>query len=280
MRIALSIVVLLAATIAGLLVGAELRWRKATAELVTRVSAGGPGDRPAMYHAADVDSLPAPVAGYFRAVLREGQPLVRHATITQDGTFLLRPTADGWRPFTATQHIGTAPQGFVWDARIRMMPGVAVRVRDGFVEGAGSMHASIMGVIPLVAVDGTPEIAQGALMRYLAEAAWVPTALLPASGVTWAAIDDSSAQATLTAGGTTVSLTFFFDAQHLIRRIYAAGRMREVNGASVLTPWEGYFTEYAERGGMRIPLSGDVGWVLPAGRESYWRGRMLSVRYE
>lgn len=280
MRITLAIVVLLAAMIAGLLVGAEMRWRKATTELVTRVAGGAAEGAPARFHVSDLDSLPMPVAAYFRAVLKEGQPLIRHATITQEGTFLLRPTADGWRRFTATQHINTAPPGFVWDARIRMLPGIAVNVRDGFADAAGSMRASILGVVPLVAVAGTAEIAQGALLRYLAEATWVPTALLPSAGVTWTAIDDSSAQATLKVGSTTASLTFYFDAQRLVSRIYAADRMRDVRGTGVPTPWEGHFSEYAERGGMRIPLSGDVGWVLPEGRQSYWRGRLLSVRFE
>lgn len=280
MRTTMAIVVLLAAMIAGLLVGAEMRWRKATTALVARVAGGETGDAPARFHASDVDSLPVPVAAYFRAVLHDGQPLVRRATITQEGTFLLRPTADGWRHFTATQHISTEPPAFVWDARIRMLPGIAVNVRDGFADAAGSMRASIMGIVPLVSVTGTPELAQGALLRYLAEATWVPTALLPAAGVIWTAIDDSSARATLTVGTTTASLTFYFDAQHLISRIHAADRMRDVRGTGVPTPWEGHFTEYAERGGMRIPLSGDVGWILPEGRQSYWRGRLLSVRFE
>jgi hypothetical protein len=280
MRTTLIVAGLLIAAIGGLLAAAGLRWRNATAELVTRVRAGLPDSSRQAYHAVDLDGLPTPVADYFRAVLREGQPFVRRATLTQEGTFLLRPTPDGWRPFTATQQIATEPPGFVWDAKIQMLPGISVRVRDGFADGAGSMRASIMGVVTLASVAGTPDIAQGALLRYLAEATWVPTALLPAAGVTWTAIDDSSARASLTVGTTTASLIFHFDAQHMISRIYAADRMRDVNGHGVPTPWEGYFTDYAERDGMRIPRAGDIGWVLPEGRQSYWRGRLLAITYE
>ena len=39
------------------------------------------------------------------------------------------------------------------------------------------------------------EVAQGELMRFFAEAAWYPTALLPSQGVRWQAVDDTSARA-------------------------------------------------------------------------------------
>jgi len=43
-------------------------------------------------------------------------------------------------------------------------------------------HASLFGLISLANWRGTPEVAQGELMRFLAEAAWDPTALLPSQG--------------------------------------------------------------------------------------------------
>ena len=40
-------------------------------------------------------------------------------------------------------------------------------------------------------------MAEGELMRFLAEAAWYPTALLPSQGVRWQGADERSAFATL-----------------------------------------------------------------------------------
>jgi hypothetical protein len=135
---------------------------------------------------------------------------VRFSRVEQRGEFLARPGPDGWRPFTAVEHFSARPAGFVWDARIRMAPGMTVRVRDGFVGGRGSMVASVMGVYPVVSVAGTPEIDAAALQRFLAEAVWIPTALLPGEGVAWSALDASGARATVTAGATTVSVDFHF----------------------------------------------------------------------
>jgi hypothetical protein len=46
-------------------------------------------------------------------------------------------------------------------------------------------------------------------MRFLAEAPWYPTTLLPGQGVRWKAIDDSTASATIQDGDTRVTLDDF-----------------------------------------------------------------------
>lgn len=277
MKIVLAILALLLVGIAIVLGLAELRWRSVTSAFVARLGEGAPAPPPGVFSAASIDTLPAPVRRYLLAVLREGQPIARRCRMTQRGEFLVRPEKKTWGPFTAVEYFTANPPGFVWDARIRMAPGVPVRVRDGFVRGAGHMRGSVMGLVPVIAVEGTREIAEGALVRYLAEATWCPTMLLPAAGVSWSAIDDRSARATLEAGGTSVSLDFRFGPDGLVESVFAPARSRDVNGVSVPTPWVGRFSEYAERGGMRIPLAGEVGWVLPEGERPYWRGRVVEV---
>lgn len=264
----------------GLVAGAAYRWRTATAALAGRL---GRPDAPAgatRFRSADLESLPAPVVRYFRAVLRDGQPLVRRARIRQQGQFLLKPETNGWAPFDASQDVATAPPGFVWDARIRMAPGVTVNVRDGFVDGTGHMVASLMGLLTLARVEGTPEIAAGALHRYLAEAAWLPTALLPSAGVVWTPLDATSARASLAAGATSVWLDVHFGGDGLIHRVFTPERAREVGGRAVPTPWQGRFGDYGEIEGMRVPLRGEVAWLLPDGPQAYWRGQIVGIEYE
>ena len=277
--VGLAILVVVAA---GALLLARRFWLAGTARAMARVlgsvdSAGDRGPHDAFSYEM-LEGLPAPVARYLRAVLKEGQPLVRTARIEHRGTFLSRPP-DGWGPFTSTQVFAVQPPGMVWDARIRMGP-VEVLVRDAFLDGQGAMHGKVLGLIPVVSVGGTPEIAAGALHRYLAEAAWFPTALLPGQAVTWAPVDDSTARATITAGATTVSLDFHFGADGLVSRVYTPARMRDVNGRGVPTPWQGRNTRWAEFDGMLIPVEAVVEWVLPEGPLAYWRGEIVAASYE
>jgi hypothetical protein len=268
-----------AGTVSG--VGAW-RWRSATGAMVARLRAAAEGaERQPALTAHQREELPGPVARYFRAVLPDGVRPISYARVEQRGEFLLRPGPRGWRPFRAVEHFTPRPPGFIWDARIRVAPGVNVRVRDALVEGRGAMLASVMGVWRVVAAKGTPELNAGALHRFLAEAVWLPTALLPGAGVVWRPLDGNSARATLTAGAITVSLDFHFGADGLVDRVYTGARERAVGrGRTLPTPWQGRFSRYTRRAGFRVPLTGEVEWILPEGPQPYWRGELTSVAYE
>ena len=276
----LVLVVLLVLSLGGVLAFADYRWRAKTADFIAELGGTGFVSSSAAFSAAEIAGLPTPAMRYFRAVLRDGQPIVRRVRLSQRGDFLLRPARNGWRPFTAIQYIGVQRDGFVWDARIRMAPGLAVRVRDAFVDGIGYMQASLMGIVRLASVEATPGIAAGALHRYLAEAVWCPTALLPSQGVVWSPVDDSIARASLSVAGTTVSLDFRFGRDGLVQSVFTPARARDVDGRAVPTPWQGRFSDYEERDGMLIPLSGEVEWLLSEGPQVYWRGRITEVSYE
>jgi hypothetical protein len=273
----LALAVLVTSVAAFLAVG-RIRWRAGTRTLVGRL-AHGSGQAQLPFVLDDLEGPPDPVARYFRTVLQEGQPLVRTGAFRQEGQFLVRPTADGWRPFEAVHHFCTRPCGFVWDARIRMGPGLDIRVRDGFVQGRGVMRASLLGVVPVASIEGTPEIGAGALHRYLAEAVWYPTALLPKEGIVWSPLDASTARATLTVSGIAVWLDFRFGPDGLVQSVFTPGRARDVGGRAVPTPWQGRFSEYEEREGMHVPMAGEVEWLLPDGPQVYWRGRIVEAGY-
>ena len=260
----------------AVLVVAEWRWRARTRAVVAALRTGASPAAPARYSAEQLVALPPPVQRYLLAVLGQGQPLVRRVHLRQRGEFLVNAAANRWGPFTATQDFRVQPAAFVWDARISMGPGIAVRVRDSFVDGKGAMNGAAMGLFTVVRMENTPDMATAALQRYLGEACWFPTALLPSAGVIWTAVDDSTARASLTVGGASVSVDFHFGADSLISSVTAL-RPRAADGGSVLTPWSGRWLEYGVRNGVRIPVEGEVAWLLPSGPQPYWRGRITAI---
>jgi hypothetical protein len=223
------------------------------------------------------NDLPDCVRRYFTFALGDTAVPPRRALIRSRGTFAVRP--DAWAPFRATQLICTLPPQFRWDARIRLMGMLPVRVRDSYAHGEGAMRATIARVIPILDQHGSPELAAGALQRFLAEAVWLPTALLPREGISWSAIDDRHARVTITDERTTVSLDVEFGARGEIETV-AALRHRAVKGAFELTPWRGVHREYRDVDGVLIPTSGEVAWVLPDGAVPYWRGTLTDVTYD
>ncbi len=117
---------------------------------------------------------------------------------------------------------------------------------------------------------GGGDVAQGELMRFFAEAAWYPTALLPSQGVRREAVDDRYARATLVDAMLSVTLLFRFNDLGLIESARAEARGRTVGRAIIMTPWEGRWWDYQERDGMRVTLGRRVGRSdrQPAGRSS------------
>jgi hypothetical protein len=274
----LTVAVAVCAGVAVLYGGA--RWRRGTDELRARLHAARVPIAPARYDPRELDGLPPPVQRYFRSVLKEGQAIIAVARFAHTGTFNMGETTPNWRAFSSTQLVITRRPGFDWDGRVQMAPGVNAFVHDAYVAGEGVLHAELLGLVPLADVHGTLEAAQAELLRYLAEAMWYPTALLPSQGVAWTAIDETSARATLTDGATTASLDFRFSAAGLIESSYAAARPRTVGGAVVSAPWSGRGWAYDVREGMRIPLDAEVAWIVSDGPYPYWRGRLTNIEYE
>jgi hypothetical protein len=270
-----------AALVAAALAWGAWRWNRGTDALWQRLEATRLAVQPLAFDPHELDALPPVVQRYFRAAMPPGQPIVAAVRMAHAGTFNMSETQQQkWSAFTSTQRVVTRRPGFDWDGRITLLPGIAVRVHDAYVAGEGILHASLLGLITLADLRGTPALAQGELMRFLAEAAWYPTALLPSQGVRWESVSDSSARASLTDGATTVSLLFGFNAEGLIDTVRSDARARTVGGSTVYTPWQGRFWNYARRGGMHIPLDGEVAWLLPEGPRPYWRGHTEKVEYE
>ncbi len=274
--IVFSLVVILVVAVAY----GTFRWEAGTREMRARLEAARVPMHPLVVDFRELDGLPPPVQRFFRTVLKDGQPIVTAISVEHTGTFNLSEATEQWKPFTSTQRVVTHRPGFDWDARISMMPGLPVHVHDAYIGGEGILHAAILGLVSMANQRGTGELAQGELMRFFAEAAWYPTALLPSQGVLWNAVDDHSARATLKDGDLSLTLLFRFNKDGLIDTVCAEARGRMVDGTTVPVPWHCRFWDYAIRDGMRVPLEGEVAWLLPEGAKPYFRGRITKLSYE
>lgn len=224
--------------------------------------------------------LPPPVARYFRHVLTDGQKLIRTAKMHQSGVLRTNATTERWSSFNARQLVVPPATGFIWNARVEMPLATHIRILDSYSAGVGSGRASLLSAFAVATEAGAPELNSGALHRYLAEAVWFPTALLPQSGVVWSAINGHSATATLTDSSTTVSLEFRFNEAGEVTGIYSPGRFGIFDGVYKQVPWEGHFRDYQVRAGMRVPLYGEVGWYEGGTLNLVWKGDLIEVQYE
>lgn len=229
--------------------------------------------------------LPGPVEKYFRAVLVDGRKPVSIARFTHTGTINMadeKTGQDRWKHFRSRQLVTTTTPGFDWDARVALVPGFNVMVRDAFVAGEGILKASLLGLVPVASVRDRNELAAGELMRFLAEAAWYPTVLLPSisPAFRWEAMDGRSARGHFTHGAHSISMIWNFDRSGLIESVQADHRGRMVDGRLIPTPWIGRFWNYRLVDGMRIPLDAEVSWIIDGTPRPYWRGHLLTIDWD
>jgi hypothetical protein len=270
----------IAAVAIGLCAYGAARWAESTRRVLINLEDARIQATSTRYDTRELEGLPAPVQRYFRTVLKDGQPVIAAATLELAGTFNMSATGDQWKPFTSRQRVVTHRPGFLWDAKVSMLPGLSVRVVDSYIAGRGLLHAALLGLFTVAEVSGGGEIARGEFMRFFAEAAWYPTALLPSQGVRWEAIDDRSANATIVDGPLTLTLLFRFNDAGLIDSFRAEARGGIVGEKMVMAPWEGNFTNYQTRDGVTVPFTGEVAWLRPEGRKPYFRGTVTALTYE
>lgn len=226
-----------------------------------------------------LEDLPAPVARYFRYALSEGQPFVASSALSQSGVLRISISNPEWTKFTAKQFVAPAAPGFVWNARVNVRPGFHVSVVDSYHSGVGAGRVSLLGALTVVEAADIAELNAGALHRYLAEAVWYPTALLPQAGVQWTAVDDNTAIASLTDNGVSVSLEFRFNEVGEVTGIYTDSRYGQFDGGYRKTPWQGVFRNYQLVDGMRVPHYGEVGWFIDGKLELVWKGEIDDIQF-
>lgn len=269
----LLLMLLLAGLTSAMVFGAR-RWGLRTREMRAQLRAALEPTRPQQVDLTAIGTLPAPVQRYLETVLTDGQTMLAEARLYHRGKFNMGKKADKWKGFTSDQLSVTKRPGFDWHGRIG-----PVRVHDAYIEGEGILRAALYGVLTLVNLSDSHDLARGELMRFLAEAVWYPTLLLPGQGVRWKAVDDRSARATIADGPHEVSLLFTFGDGGLVETVSADTRGRMVRGKFEPTPWQGRFWNYQDRAGIKVPLDGEVAWVMPEGPRPYWLGHLTNIEY-
>jgi len=251
--------------------------RKATAALLDQAGRAAP---PAPGGADELAGLPAPVARYLRLALGDPLRRIRVARWQQTGELRTGTRAQGWNGFSAEQVVVPGAPGFVWHARVTMPMGAHVRVLDSYAAGIGAGRVSVMSVLAVSSEAGAAELNSGALHRYLAEAVWTPSALLPSAGVRWSPISDHAALATLADRGTEVALEFRFNDAGEVDAVHSPGRWGRFDGGFRQVAWEGHFSDYRSIDGVRVPGYGEVGWYDGGTWQAVWRGRLSDLRFE
>lgn len=246
------IVVTLAVVFTGLQI-----WRWSDGNRAVRVwqqlTAGAVASQ-ARFDPALVADLPEPARRYFLFTIRPGAVLHRVAEIHTRGEIGLGTRQKpNYLPMRARQ-ILAPPRGLVW--RLEAGDGMLrIAGSDGFDGERSWVRFWLSGTIPVVRAGGGPDHARAAFGRVVAEAVfWAPAALLPQFGVSWEAVDDDVARATVTFNGMTQTVDIHIDDAGRPTLVIIP-RWSDANPAKSyqLQPFGGYLAEFREFDGYMLP---------------------------
>jgi hypothetical protein len=222
-----------------------------------------------------LQNLPEPVQRYLNYTGVIGKAWVHTVHLKQTGRFrqgLERP----WMPMVAEQSYTTNPPGFVWNARFKVAGLPLLRARDKYEAGHGHMFGKLAGLFTVFDVRGE-QLDQGTMIRYLSEMIWFPSAFL-VDNISWKKVDDHTAQVTFTDHGKSVSGLMHFDDKGKLTN-FTTERYREIDGEFSLDPWSTPIEQYGELAGLKLPVSGQVMWNLPAGDLVYVELQITELQY-
>lgn len=200
-------------------------------------------------------------------------PVGSSITLCQRGTMRERPTSRVMR-FKALQTIDLRRPEFVW--RAATGPFGCVSVIDALKNGEANLAIRAFGLLPIASAKGGAAAAKGEVMRYLAELAWAPDAILFNPMLAWTVVDARTFRVSAGQDEAQGEVELQLDESGRIARVEAEDRPRKEGSGFAERPWRGRFLDYRRYRGRWLPFAGEVGWILDGQPFTAWRGTLLS----
>ena len=213
-------------------------------------------------------SLPKPIQRYFTYALEDQQKKISYVRLKHKGVFRTNPKQD-WKQINGQEYFNIRKPGFLWFGKVPLFSAI-----DKYINGKGNLKVKLFSLIKIIDEKGD-KIDQSELLRFLGEAPWYPTALLPSKQVIWESIDTNSAKIIFTDHNMTVTGIFQVNSKGQIIRFQAKRYYQDA-----LQKWTGTYTDYRSVNGINIPFSVKVTWNLPTGDYTYAKFDLNKIEYD
>jgi hypothetical protein len=216
---------------------------------------------------ASVASLPAPVQRYLDFMRVVGRP--RDVSLRAAFSAHFRLDRGVWGPCEVEQYSARAPVVRVFMMRLRLKRILPVTVRDEYVRGQGRLEAKAFDWLRVAEQHGY-ELDVGELVTYLNDAILMAPSLLLGPETTWAEVDASSFDVTLTDTAMTVKARVVLDARGAPTNFITTDRFFDAaHGRRVRTEWQTPVDGWQEAAGRMLPTRARAVWQLPTGEFPY-----------
>ncbi len=224
----------------------------------------------------DIKDLPEPVKKWLRNSGAIGKPFISVGKVMQKAEIKMKPDQNNWMPASAIQYTTIDKPAFIWTVDVKMNWFLNYQGRDKFENGKGEMLIKMNSLINVVNEEG-PKLDEGTIQRYLGEMVWFPSLAL-SPYITWEAINDTTAKATMTYKGTQGSGTFYFNSEGDFIK-YSAMRYRGNETNAKRHEWILLVDAYKKFGGIRVPAKMTATWKLDDRDWTWLKLEITDIKY-
>lgn len=222
---------------------------------------------------ADLEPLPTPVQRYLRQARVVGKPRLSSMRINFKGR--MRGKDQSWFPMTTEQYnfFGEPTRLFFMKGK---MFGLTVPGYHAYKDGKATMQVKLFGLIPVVDHKG-PVLDTTETVTLFNDMCMMAPASLVDPRISWEAIDDTNAKATLTTRGITVSAVLSVNEAGELTGWYSDDRYAVDLGQKLRfsTP----AANYRDAGGYRVCGYGEAIWHYSDGPFTYGQFNLERIIY-
>lgn len=248
------------------------RFEKAYRRDVAGSLANIPGDQ-SLITEADLQALPQPVQRYLRYTGVVGKPKITAYRIVFEGQ--MRDKGKDWFRFTSEQYNFTGVPTRLFFMKAKMF-GLNVPGYHDYKNGQAGMHIKLFGLLPMVNKSGGVLDKAETVTIFNDMCIFAPGSLVD-NRIRWQAINDSTAGATFSVNGNTISAELQFNSKgELVNFIsddrYAVADMQQYRFSTPVSAYKNF-------GGYRLAGYGEAVWHYPDGQFVYGKFETKSVEY-
>jgi len=258
--VSIVVIAVIAALLAAGLIAQIWRWKDGCSDKKTWQGLARQSQYPVKtFHLSMLEDLPEAAQRYFRFTIEPATPLYTVSIVNMTGRIGLGDKHNPKYQAIQARQILSPPYGFVW--RFQTRGAMSVSGSDGLQDENSWVRLWLFATIPVVRQGGNADHRRAAFGRLVAESVfWAPAALLPQNGVSWTAIDASTARATVTNRGLSqeVEVTVAEDGRP-VRVVIPRWSNANAEKTYQTQPFGGYLSDFKFFSGYHLPTKVEAG---------------------
>ena len=228
---------------------------------------------------SDFDDFPKLMKDYFATVIADSSQIPKFVTLYQTGDFKTEVHAE-WKPVTAKQYYTTEKPNFLWNSEMRASKYFWVNAVDSYLSGKGNMLIKLNSSITVADSWGI-ELDKSGLFRYISEAVFFPSSLLPNEKLQWSILDSNIAEIKFSDRENSVVAKLFFSEDNTIEKIETYDKYRALEEGYEKSLYTVYYSKYKMIDDLFIvPTHAEVEWDLKTGKFLYGKFDINKIIYE